>query len=175
MNRFIVKRVYSLGIVLVLATITGCGEEKESLHEMDHVTPAHWPGNLQDAASKISERVQRISAKIGSESDLQLAETELRELIEWVPEVAADSDLSEEDWLPIYNASEELRKQSPLLAPGSMATKNLDDLCDLLRNSQAELEKQLASLEGRSNDSQASDPSGSELEATPKLESIETE
>ena len=34
--------------------------------------------------------------------------SEIVDLVSWVPEVAADTNLSEADWLPLYHASESL-------------------------------------------------------------------
>ena len=48
----------------VLVCMLGCGESKESLHEMDHVVPAHWPSDLTDAASKLRERLNESPGKL---------------------------------------------------------------------------------------------------------------
>ena len=48
--------------IVTFAVTLGCGESKKSLHEMDHVTPAHWPSDLTDAANKLSERVKAVQS-----------------------------------------------------------------------------------------------------------------
>ena len=110
----------------------GCGESKKSLHEIDHTTPAHWPADLQDAAEKIRERLQAVQGE-GSGSDSSLALKELSDLVGWIPEVAADTDLVEAQWNKLYEASEVARKQltsakqiSPELA------SQIETLCTLL-------------------------------------------
>jgi hypothetical protein len=119
-----------LGVFLLLA---GCDSGKESLHDLDHVQPAHWPSDLQDAAEKIQQRLNLLDADIQPES-LE----ELRDLIEWTPEVAADSDLPELDWQPIYELSETIRRH---LVSNDLSLEDCREdivrLVDLLRESQA--------------------------------------
>ncbi|MCR9291696.1 MAG: hypothetical protein NXI32_03185 [bacterium] len=89
----------------------GCGQEQESLHDADHYVPPHWPANLMDAAHKMDQRYQGLlDGELDSE-DLERNRSELRDLIAWAPEIAADTDLTESQWLPIYELSEKLRKR----------------------------------------------------------------
>ena len=123
-------------LVLTLTFNCGCVAEKESLHEMDHELPSHWPLNMEDAAQKIQQRLGLIEIK---ESPAATRE-ELSDLIEWAPEVAADTDLAELEWMPIYELSETLRHHL------SAKDISLDDCRDdierfivLLRESHAKL------------------------------------
>jgi hypothetical protein len=95
-----------LSILVIGLVLAGCGDGRESLHELAHVMPAHWPSDMADAANKISERLVNLQAA----SDSSVVREELRNIIEWVPEIAADTDLPEQEWLPIYQLSETLRK-----------------------------------------------------------------
>ncbi len=56
MNHLSLQRLRLSGWLMLLVCLAGCGQSKESLHEMDHVTPEHWPVSLQDAAVKVRER-----------------------------------------------------------------------------------------------------------------------
>jgi len=95
----------ALGFTLgFLPAMAGCGPSQESLHELDHVTPAHWPVDMADAASKIQERL----AIVRSDPSNEIASEEMRDLVDWVPEIAADTNLSEEQWIPIQALSETL-------------------------------------------------------------------
>ena len=94
--------LFALGL---FAFVAGCSEDKESLHEIDHVVPAHWPKDMADAADKIRKRLSIVK----SDSSQKQARKELRDLIEWVPEIVADTDLAEKQWLPIHGLSEALR------------------------------------------------------------------
>lgn len=117
-----IRGFLNLGILagLSLALLVGCGTEKESLFEEDHEVPAHWPSNLSDAADKIDQHLQLLS----SQPDDKQYESELRDLVAWTPEVAADSDLTEQQWLPIYDMCEIMRTH---LASGDVSPLDIEE------------------------------------------------
>jgi hypothetical protein len=101
--------------LLVCLLLTGCGAEKESLFEEEHDLPAHWPSGLADAANKIDQRLSQLRVAMESKHasaghELDQSESELRDLVEWIPEVAADTDLNETQWLLIYEMCEVMRE-----------------------------------------------------------------
>lgn len=129
---------------LAMLFLIGCVAEKESLHEMDHELPPHWPSCMYDAAAKIEERIKTI----GQQDLPATIREETEELIEWAPEVAADTDLPEVDWVPIYELSETLRHHF------SAKDVSLEDCRDdlvrfvtLLRQSQTKLDHRKSSEE----------------------------
>lgn len=100
--------------------LVGCGVEKDSLFEEDHEVPPHWPSNLTDAAEKIEQRLALLAGKSSEppverqkhdaqQRDAELSESELRDLVAWIPEIVADTDLTEEQWLPVYELCEVMR------------------------------------------------------------------
>ena len=99
------NRWWAAMFVLTATFNWGCIAEKESLHEMDHELPPHWPLNMEDAAQKIQHRLSLIEIN----GPLDMTRKELSDLIEWAPELAADTDLTELNWIPIYELSETLR------------------------------------------------------------------
>jgi hypothetical protein len=96
-------------LTLCGSSLPGCGSETASLYEAEHVTPAHWPADLADAAEKIRERIALVNAE--DREMAGTAERELIDLVKWTPEIAADTDMTESDWLPIYEQAERLRVQ----------------------------------------------------------------
>jgi len=95
------RRFTPNALVLVVLLFAGCADEqRESLHESGHFVADHWPTSLADAATKIDVRLAAL--RKGEDND---AYGELTDIIGWVPEIAADSDLSEADWIPIHDAS----------------------------------------------------------------------
>ncbi len=96
---------WSCVLIFLLVFGAGCVAEKKSLHEMDHELPPHWPLHMEDAAKKIEQRLSGSQDKESAEKVYQ----EVLDLIEWAPEVAADTNLSEADWVPIHELSETLR------------------------------------------------------------------
>jgi hypothetical protein len=109
MNKF----CYQVSMAFALLMVAGCqGKVRESLHENDHVVPNHWPSNMHDAATKIEVRVAKLREQQSlSRSEFSSLVDELTDIIGWVPEVAADSALTEADWVPVNDMSESLLKR----------------------------------------------------------------
>lgn len=105
------RKLYWLAIPLLLLA-AGCGEEQQSLHEDDHHKPDHWPTGMVDMADKLEHRLTQLNsnAQLPDEHRNTTME-ELADLASWAPEFAADTDMTESDWVPIYTISEKLRKQ----------------------------------------------------------------
>jgi hypothetical protein len=94
------------GLAMLVCMSMGCQNSKQSLYEeIDHDHPEHWPSDLADTAAKIDQRLQRI---VQDSSDAE-AIAELKDLISWCPELAGDTDLTEQQWQPIFDLSESLR------------------------------------------------------------------
>ena len=55
--------VVSCGLILTFTQV-GCVSESESLYEVDHVTPDHWPASLADAADKLRSRLSAIREQL---------------------------------------------------------------------------------------------------------------
>ena len=92
-------------VLMLLMLIVGCGgatsETKTSLFEDDHEVAPHWPHDLDELSEKLRERISNADVN-------ETSFAEIVDLVSWTAEVAADTSLSEEDWLPLYNASEAL-------------------------------------------------------------------
>jgi hypothetical protein len=123
-----------LYMILLAVAVTGCGNRSSDgeYEKVEHFVPAHWPSDLLDASSKIDERTSQLSGQ--AKADAPAIERELRDIVGWVPEIAADTDLSEEQWNPVYFASEKLSKRlSKMPRPLDDATlKAIDEYRNLL-------------------------------------------
>ena len=103
-------------VLAAVLLIAGCHTEKESLHELDHEVPPHWPSSIFDTAIKIQERLDALldgaadSVETGSADSEATIRSELLDLVTWAPEIAADTNLTEQQWIPIYEMSETIRK-----------------------------------------------------------------
>lgn len=87
----------------LLGFCVGCQPTPEADH--DHSAPAHEPRSLWDLGEKMRLRV----ATIQESSKAQRQREELTDLIEWSAEIAADTEIGEQRWIPIYDLSESLR------------------------------------------------------------------
>ncbi|MCC6511515.1 MAG: hypothetical protein IT423_20615 [Pirellulaceae bacterium] len=124
---------FQLGILLCLGVSGGCMQVRSSTHELEHETPAHWPTSLADAAEKLEQRINSIST---NDPALNPARTELKDIITWLPEVAADTYLKEDQWMKIHAACQRTLATDK---PGneSSVRQEVVDLCALLRSLQA--------------------------------------
>jgi len=109
--------------------ITGCTLEdspKTSHFEHDHEVPHHWPDDLADAVSKIRIRLHPSGSPAAlQQSDhehhhdheheatdrTQTAQDEIADIVSWIPEIAADTNLSEQDWNQVDDAARSLSSE----------------------------------------------------------------
>jgi hypothetical protein len=107
-------RILSTGVFLLMACClslpagcsraTGVGEEDEHL---EHYIPPHKPQNFRELVEQLSKRVTRLAgATDPSAAELQ----ELRDIIDWIPELAADSELLKADWELAERTGKELQQ-----------------------------------------------------------------
>ena len=130
-------------LVLFCSFLLGCTTEvtqKKSHFEHDHELPDHWPRDLSDASLKIRDRVRFCELAPSSEDEMI---NQLTELVSWVPEIAADTDLSEQAWIPI---DQRVQTVQPIIRGADHLTsecrEELENLCVLIDSSVAELRAQ---------------------------------
>lgn len=123
-----------MAMVLISLTVVGCGNQPADgeYEKVEHFVPAHWPSDLLDASSKITERALQLSGQ--STTDTPTIENQLRDIVGWVPEIAADTDLTEAQWNPVHDASETLSKRlAKMPRPLDEATLvAIDQYCQML-------------------------------------------
>jgi len=133
----------TLSLLLLLAGCSTDDAPKTSNFEHDHVVSSHWPEDLADLSSKLRSR---ISAN-NDFSDEQLRH-EIEDLVEWVGEVAADTNLSEADWIPLHESSQAV--SANLKATNEPFSNDdlqqIESLCQLIDESISKIPDQLASL-----------------------------
>lgn len=93
------QRLLFLGLVFA---VTGCGglvtgspEEHHDEEHLEHHVPAHRPAGFTEAVDQIEQRFQAIRSG-GHVPDESLSE--LSDILSWLPEIAADSDMRRKDW-----------------------------------------------------------------------------
>ncbi|MBB3204882.1 hypothetical protein FHS27_000649 [Rhodopirellula rubra] len=126
---------------LLLIGCTSDATPKTSLFEDDHAIAAHWPVDLSDISIKLR---QRLGAEMIDDETMH----EIKDLVSWTAEIAADTNLAEADWLPIYHATESLTANLQS-AGGSLTDQNrqqLESLCDLVDDAANKIPEQLPYL-----------------------------
>ena len=82
--------------------IVGCGEAKESPDDehLEHFVPAHKPKDFGELVEQLALRVPQwaSAASPGGDDDHAMAVQEMSDMIGWIPELAADSELIKADF-----------------------------------------------------------------------------
>ena len=82
--------------------IVGCGEAKESPDDehLEHFVPAHKPKDFGELVEQLALRVPQwaSAASPGGDDDHAMAVQEMSDIIGWIPELAADSELIKADF-----------------------------------------------------------------------------
>ena len=99
---------------LLLTSLSGCGTSEhadahDDHHHLEHFVPHHKPANFAEAVDEIEHRAEHLSEHAGHGHDDEAEEfQELVDIINWIPELAADSDLNEADWNKANSAAKTL-------------------------------------------------------------------
>ncbi|EAQ78934.1 hypothetical protein [Blastopirellula marina] len=98
----------AIGLVTLLGCLSASDEHAE------HHDPPHRPADFVAAVERLQviQTASSTSEEIPSphpDGDLQL---EAADLLRWLPELAAESDLSREDWNQMYQSTAMIRRQA---------------------------------------------------------------
>lgn len=123
-------------LIAGMATFCGCeGGENTSPattvdyeHQHGHEVPAHRPRDIAHAAEVIDALCERVSAR---EEDRSVAQDQLADVIRWLPELAAQTDLTEAEWTEIYDYSQRLTQACFGTADTSTSEQALEALKQL--------------------------------------------
>ncbi|MBI1347810.1 hypothetical protein GC163_16160 [bacterium] len=79
-------------------------------HEHEHGIPSHKPKTLTDAVGQLVPRWKSVTAEVqaGHVEHVEGEFTELLDIIRWLPELAADTDLKKAEWEQVQHSSQEL-------------------------------------------------------------------
>lgn len=109
-------------LLVFFSTLIGCGKAAintsvpeipvQTTERLEHHQAAHHPDTYAAAVRQIELRHTRIQAEIKhTELDsLKREIQELRDILEWLPTIAADSDLKKPDWETANQCATQLKK-----------------------------------------------------------------
>jgi hypothetical protein len=85
-------------------------DEHDGEPHLEHIVPAHKPADLESMVQQLTERTQRLSQSPSDESpeDRTKELQELTDIVNWIPELAADSELRKADFDDAVSISKEL-------------------------------------------------------------------
>lgn len=101
-----------VSILGLLATLCGCQKGAAEEEEAHHI-PGHLPADFDQALTRVEQLVAHLKDGVALEAmpaEVNV-ETELRDVVRWLPELAAQSDLKEADWNVVDGATIELIEQ----------------------------------------------------------------
>jgi hypothetical protein len=101
-----------MAILGLCTTLCGCQKGAAEEEEAHHI-PEHLPADFDQALTRVEQLVAHLKdgaalEKLPTEVNV---ETELRDVVRWLPELAAQTDLKEEDWNVVDGATIELIEQ----------------------------------------------------------------
>jgi hypothetical protein len=83
----------------------GCSSPEEEEH-LEHVIPEHKPSTYRETVEQLDRRFRAWMEGSGGAREQQLAE--FGDVIRWLPELAADSDLKRQQWEQVRDCAERL-------------------------------------------------------------------
>ena len=125
----------TLSAMTLLAFACGCNQsgnadDHEDDHHAEHFVPPHKPANYAQAVEEIEHRAAHLTSHAGHGHDDEAEEFhELVDIVEWLPELAADSDLNEADWGSARAAGQSIASElnSRMKEDGSLTLDKLDE------------------------------------------------
>jgi hypothetical protein len=94
--------------VCAVAVATGCAGPAGDHAEEAHAVPAHHPRTFRRAVAEIGRRGATLSNS-GLDAGIRDRERlELLDIVRWLPELAADTDLGRRDWELVRDAARDL-------------------------------------------------------------------
>jgi len=116
-------------LLLSLVSLVGCLQSPaEDDDRLEHVIPAHKPADYVEATNQLAGRGHLYFSGQLDAAGL----TELRDILAWLPELAAETDLSRSQWDRVQEISRELtRLVAPDLPDQSGAVTWTDRMAEL--------------------------------------------
>jgi hypothetical protein len=146
------RRAGEACLLLLLAhAVAGCGGTAVEHAEEPHVRPSHHPGSFRGAVAAIDSRTTALNAGPLDAAAAERAVRELADIVGWLPELAAETELSRREWDRVHAVSRGLGK---LLEPvvSRPAAGIGPEVRTSLRDSLAILEAAAASLHSDSRE-----------------------
>ncbi len=145
---YLQRTVWTTVAAVFVLSLTGCQGSSESPdhhaddHEhLEHFVPPHKPASFEELVSQLVSRCETLPRLAeADEKEFQKRSVELRDIILWVPELAADSNLKRQEFQTAVNEGNELLKAFEASSAGrtlrmETVQKNLDTLKTLVPGS----------------------------------------
>jgi hypothetical protein len=103
----------------VKSELDGRDAARGTYAEFDHEVPAHKPDGLPESVPALRQRNQQLRDALAGDppQTLQTTFSELQDIVNWLPELAADSDLRKVEWDQVQAAAKRLDHLYAQVAP----------------------------------------------------------
>lgn len=106
-------------IIWVLAVVTGCAGPAPDHEEEAHAVPAHHPRTFRRAVADIGRRGAVLTAGGLDDESREFQRRQLLDIVRWLPELAADTELGRRAWERVNGAAGSLAEGLDAIAdPG---------------------------------------------------------
>ncbi|CAK9029102.1 UPF0718 protein YcgR [Durusdinium trenchii] len=98
-----IRDTWLANLVILLVVVTGCSDIEEPEH-LEHIIPAHKPSSFTSTVEQLAHRGPLVLEGNASPE----ARQELVDIVGWLPELAADSDLRRPEWERVQSMAQSL-------------------------------------------------------------------
>lgn len=119
----------------------GEGHHDEDHEHLEHFVPPHKPASFEELVSQLAFRCETLpKLSAADEKEFQKRSVELRDIIQWIPELSADSNLKRQEFETAVEEGKQLLQAFESSDAGRTLSmeavqKNLDALKTLVPNS----------------------------------------
>lgn len=122
-------------------------EDHDNHDDHDHHIPEHRPQDYSDAVRQLTRRIERVRSEARHPAHAMDELKKLRDVITWLPELAADTDLKKPEWDRVHGLVKRLDRMIPAdvpafqeqTAPGSASRAAITELIGELETIQPPL------------------------------------
>lgn len=95
-------------VMLVISLFLSSCQSQAEVEHLEHVSPEHKPASYIEAVKQLQFRITEALDEKGDKHNQTQRLSELGDIIRWLPENAADSDLKKADWEQIEQIARRL-------------------------------------------------------------------
>lgn len=102
-----IGRLLQYGLCVVVLG-TGCAQPAADHEDEAHAVPAHHPRTFRRAVAEIGRRGAALTTAGLDPASRERERLELLDIVRWLPELAADTELGRRDWERVRDAARDL-------------------------------------------------------------------
>ncbi len=105
------RLLHAAALLLAVVACSGCAGPVADGEEEAHTVPEHHPKTFQRAVIDIGQRGAVLTSGMLDASSRESQRRQLLDIVRWLPELAADTELARRDWERVKDASVDLVRE----------------------------------------------------------------